>query len=293
MKFKFKLEILKRIEEIRHKQKLFELASKIGEAREYEKKELHFKVTALETYKTTNQFKNTLGSDLVSASSYREFAKDKAFANKARKNNALAEADDIRSEIFQLRSKIKTLKEKEVDEKRTFMKNMEKKIMNSMPSIKKTIEIFVLITFLTVAQDTYAEENYTDKAKKLTLQEQSLVEKEKKLKEWEEDLQKREQALQDLMGKIDQKVQQKKTVDMKLVKDQTKMISKMKPVNAANLLSGMNEELALEVLKQLKPSQISQIFNNMNNTDVVRLTEIISGYRLPNSGGMELRKKAQ
>lgn len=330
MKFKFKLAILKKIEKIQEKQKLFELASKLKEARDFEEQEVGHERLANQTYEVTNEFEKNDSASLENASLFREHSKDRSFRFRSFKNNALREADDIRINLYKVKSKLNVLEEKEKEERRQFEVKQEKKKALLIPT--NTKKLFLMLFLLPLfafgeekkeelpkldtekkteakaetkseksesfkAKDTEKKKDddgsIADKEVSLKEREEKLAAQEKKLQEWEKDLQKREKDIQALMGKIDTILAEKKKVDTKTIKNQTTMITNMKPAGAADLLSGMNEELALEVMKNLRPNQLSTIFNAMKKPDVVRLTEILSGYRKPNAGGLEVRQKSQ
>jgi flagellar motility protein MotE (MotC chaperone) len=97
----------------------------------------------------------------------------------------------------------------------------------------------------------------------------------RKQKEIEEQLAKMERVRTDISSVLKDRVEQDQEKLDKLVQ----VYSAMKPVQAARVIEGLNEELAIEVLNKMKKKAAADILNIMDAKKAKRLSELLAGYQ--------------
>lgn len=231
---------------------------------------------------------------------------DRRFQIVANINNIGREMADVKKEFLKLDQKTKSIEENRTEKKQEFQREVDKvkdqKVADMMNARKKiTIIVLVLLqswefsaraSSAATAQQFSAEElvaQINKRKTELDSKELDLQVRERKILEKEESITRREKALEELMGQIEHRLKEKRVADEQTLNAQVKMIASMKPKAASDILSGMNEELALDVMKRLKPNVLSTLFNTMKDRDAVRLNELLAGYR--KAGGSGIRKE--
>ena len=95
------------------------------------------------------------------------------------------------------------------------------------------------------------------------------------------ELEKKLAALEDVRGKIATKLEDKVKVDQAKVESLVSVYANMKPVQAAQIISGINEDLAVEVLGKMKNKAAAEILNLMDPDKAKKLSEHFAGFREP------------
>ena len=106
-----------------------------------------------------------------------------------------------------------------------------------------------------------------DKKKELDAREASLNKLEEELQKQKEDLEKRLASLEDVRGKIAAKLEDKVKSDGEKVTALVSVYSNMKPAQAAKIIEGLNEDLAVEVLTKMKNKSAAEILNTMDSEE--------------------------
>ena len=181
-----------------------------------------------------------------------------------------------------------------------------KKIILPLLSLLLTLSSFAEEENKTEVQKIYSQEEFDKKLEEeigkvtkkirpenLSLLSQELLKKERELKLAEMELKKREElsgmSEADLVKKYAEfnKEQDKvlacldknKNEIKKRVGHMVSVISSMKPVKAAEVLSVQDAEISVQILSELKPEKISKIFNSMDKEISARLQKQYLGMR--------------
>lgn len=127
---------------------------------------------------------------------------------------------------------------------------------------------------------------------KLEARKQKLDAKEAELNKLEEELQKQKEALEkrlagleEVRDKIATKLEDKVKTDQQKVDTLVAVYSNMKPVQAAKIVEGLNEDLAVEVLGKMKNKSAAEILNLMDAEKAKKISERFAGFREPASAG--------
>jgi flagellar motility protein MotE (MotC chaperone) len=110
-----------------------------------------------------------------------------------------------------------------------------------------------------------------EREKELEQKEEILKKKEEQLKMGEETLAKKILSLEDQQKKIIGCIENNKTGQARRVKQLVSMISNMKPVKAADVLSVQDSLISVKILEQIDPKRASRIFNLMDKEVSARL----------------------
>jgi len=117
-----------------------------------------------------------------------------------------------------------------------------------------------------------------DKEKELAEREKRVVELEEKLQqqklELDEKLKQLDQARRDIASKLETRV----TQDQENIEKLVGVYSNMKPQNAAQVISKLDDELAISVLRKMKKQDAGAIMNYMDPQKTKVLSEKYSGY---------------
>jgi flagellar motility protein MotE (MotC chaperone) len=117
----------------------------------------------------------------------------------------------------------------------------------------------------------------------LDAKESELAKLEEELQKQKVMLEKRLVELEEVRGKISAKLDEKVKVDQQKVESLVSVYSSMKPVQAAKVIEGINEDLAVEVLGKMKNKSAAEILNLMDAEKAKRISEKFAGYREPAS----------
>ena len=102
--------------------------------------------------------------------------------------------------------------------------------------------------------------------------ENRLKEKEKEINASLQKIESEKKAIQNLVAKNQKILDEIKKIKMDKI---TQSYAKMKPKNAANILSNMPSSDAVDILNKLSPKIISKIFAKMDPVKAAKLTEIL------------------
>lgn len=117
--------------------------------------------------------------------------------------------------------------------------------------------------------------------KELDAKEAELKKMEEELQKQKDELEKRISSLEEVRDKIAAKLETKVKVDQQKVESLISVYSSMKPSQAAKVIEGINEDLAVEVLAKMKNKNAAEILNLMDAEKAKRLSERFAGYREP------------
>lgn len=119
----------------------------------------------------------------------------------------------------------------------------------------------------------------------LNEREQQLETKEKQLAELEEKLQKEKDVLQEKMRELDgarndiaHRLESRVKEDQEHINQLVGVYSNMKPQNAAQIISKLDESLAVSVLRKMKKQDAGSILNYIDPQKAKTLSEKYSGY---------------
>jgi flagellar motility protein MotE (MotC chaperone) len=118
-----------------------------------------------------------------------------------------------------------------------------------------------------------------ERKKELDVRETSLNKLEEELQKQKEDLEKRLASLEDVRGKIAAKLEDKVKSDGEKVTALVAVYSNMKPAQAAKIIEGLNEDLAVEVLTKMKNKNTAEILNTMDSEKAKHLSEKFAGFK--------------
>jgi flagellar motility protein MotE (MotC chaperone) len=118
-----------------------------------------------------------------------------------------------------------------------------------------------------------------ERKKDLDTREASLNKLEEELQKQKEDLEKRLASLEDVRGKIAAKLEDKVKSDGDKVTALVSVFSNMKPAQAAKIIEGLNEDLAVEVLTKMKNKSAAEILNTMDSEKAKHLSERFAGFK--------------
>jgi flagellar motility protein MotE (MotC chaperone) len=113
----------------------------------------------------------------------------------------------------------------------------------------------------------------------LDRREQSLVQLEEELQKQKEDLDRRLQQLEQMRAEIAKILKDRVEVDQEKVGRLVELYSNMKPKQAAEVISSINEDLAVEVLTRMKKKNAAEIMNLLPPDKSKVLSERFTGYR--------------
>jgi flagellar motility protein MotE (MotC chaperone) len=123
-----------------------------------------------------------------------------------------------------------------------------------------------------------------DRKKQLDERENNLNKLEEELQKQKDDLEKRLASLEDVRGKIAAKLEDKVKNDGEKVTALVSVYSNMKPAQAAVIIEGLNEDLAVDVLTKMKNKSAAEILNLMNPEKAKRLSEKFAGFKEASNG---------
>jgi len=118
-----------------------------------------------------------------------------------------------------------------------------------------------------------------EKRKELDLREKELSELEGELHKQKTEIEVRIQYLEKLRGQIAGVLKEKVEVDQEKVKKLVDFYSNMKPQQAAKIIGTINEDLAIEVLSQMKKKDAAAIMNLLDAEKAQILSEKFAGYK--------------
>ncbi len=121
--------------------------------------------------------------------------------------------------------------------------------------------------------------NIQEELASITEQKNNLLMKEKELKTLEESVDKKIaevdsklDELRALKKKIDSLLAEKSAAEQKRIKDLSKIYDKMDPEKAAFAISGMEEQLATDLLANMKVKAAAKILDNLNKQKATSLS---------------------
>ncbi|MBC86237.1 MAG: hypothetical protein CL677_03570 [Bdellovibrionaceae bacterium] len=113
----------------------------------------------------------------------------------------------------------------------------------------------------------------------LDQREESLVKLEEELHKQKVEIEKRIGELQKIRDQIAATLKEKKTVDEEKIAKLVDFYSNMKPKSAAKVLMDIDEELAVEILGNMKKKNAAAIMNLLEPKKAQNLSEKFAGYR--------------
>ena len=120
-----------------------------------------------------------------------------------------------------------------------------------------------------------------DRKKQLDAREAQLAKLDEELQSQKLEIERRLASLEEVREKISSKLEDKVKVDQLKVESLVGMYAKMKPVQAAKVIEGINEDLAVEVLSKMKSTAAAEILNLMDPEKAKKLSERFAGFREP------------
>lgn len=114
---------------------------------------------------------------------------------------------------------------------------------------------------------------------KLDLKEKELIELEEELQKQKAEIEVRIKQLEDLRGQISTALKGRIDVDQERVMKLVETYSTMKPKQAAEILSGLDEDLAVEVLGKMKKKNVAEIMNLLEPAKARSISEKYAGYK--------------
>ena len=117
-----------------------------------------------------------------------------------------------------------------------------------------------------------------ERKQELDLREKELGELEQELNKQKAEIEARIQYLEKVRGDIALVLQDRVEVDEKKVEKLVQFYSNMKPGQAAQIISGINEDLAIGVLSKMKKKNAAAILNLIEAKKAKKLSEKFAGY---------------
>lgn len=115
--------------------------------------------------------------------------------------------------------------------------------------------------------------------KQLDAREQELSKLEEELQRQRGELERRLASLNEVRASIAAKLEDKVKIDQQKVESLVSVYANMKPNQAAKVIEGLNEDLAVEVLAKMKNKAAAAILNLMDAEKAKKLSERFAGYR--------------
>lgn len=119
----------------------------------------------------------------------------------------------------------------------------------------------------------------SDRKKELDLREQELNALEEELHKQRDEVEARIVKLESIRGDISTVLKDRVEVDEERVKTLVEFYSNMKPKQAADIFSNLNEDLAVEVLGKMKKKNAAEIMNLLPPEKARTLSEKFTGYK--------------
>lgn len=135
------------------------------------------------------------------------------------------------------------------------------------------------VTNEAVPQDLSYFAKLNDKRRELDLREKELDELEEELHKQKREVEERIQHLEKLRDQIAGVLKDKVDVDQQKVKTLVEFYSNMKPQQAAKVMGTLNEDLAIEVLGQMKKKNAAEIMNLLEPAKAQTISEKFAGYK--------------
>lgn len=130
-----------------------------------------------------------------------------------------------------------------------------------------------------VPEDTSHFEKLRERKAQLDLRENELNELEEELQKQKVEIESRIRQLEELRGQIATILKERIEVDQEKVNKLVETYSNMKPKQAAEILAGVDEDLAVEVLGKMKKKNAAEIMNLLQADKARTLSEKFAGYK--------------
>jgi flagellar motility protein MotE (MotC chaperone) len=117
-----------------------------------------------------------------------------------------------------------------------------------------------------------------DKEKELDAREKNLAELDEKLQQQKLELDKKIQALEETRRDIASRLESRVTQDEEDITKLVGVYSNMKAQNAATVISKLDDDLAIKILKRMKKQDAGNILNYLDPQKAKTLSEKYSGY---------------
>ncbi|MBX7231957.1 MAG: hypothetical protein K1X29_07705 [Bdellovibrionales bacterium] len=130
-----------------------------------------------------------------------------------------------------------------------------------------------------VAEDFSHLDKLREQKLKLDLREKELNELEEELHKQRVELDQRIKQLEGLRSQISSILKERINVDQSKVSKLVETYSSMKPKQAADILSGLDEDLSVEILGQMKKKNSAEIMNLLDPAKARSLSEKYAGYK--------------
>lgn len=119
----------------------------------------------------------------------------------------------------------------------------------------------------------------SERKKELDRREQELAELEEELHKQKLEIDARIEKLEKIRQKISSVLKERVKIDQDKVKRLVEFYSSMKPKQAADIVSTLNEDLAVEILGQMKKKNAASIMNLLEPKKARTLSEKFAGYQ--------------
>ncbi len=121
----------------------------------------------------------------------------------------------------------------------------------------------------------------SDRKIELDRRETELNKLDEELQKQKAELDEKIKQLEKMRADIGQTLKARVTTDQEKIEKLVQVYSNMKPQNAAKVIETLNETLAVEVLDKMKKKNAAEILNVMETKKAQRLSEILAGYKGP------------
>lgn len=128
-------------------------------------------------------------------------------------------------------------------------------------------------------EETNQFSNLRDRKAALDLRERELNKLEEELQRQKDELDARIKQLEDLRAQISGVLKERVEVDQERVMKLVETYSNMRPKQAAEILAGIDEDLAVEVLGKMKKKNAAEIMNLLEPGKARAISEKYAGYR--------------
>ncbi len=129
------------------------------------------------------------------------------------------------------------------------------------------------------SEDTSQFSNLRERKAALDLREKELNKLEEELQRQKDELDARIKQLEDLRAQISGVLKERVEVDQERVMKLVETYSNMRPKQAAEILAGIDEDLAVEVLGKMKKKNAAEIMNLLEPGKARAISEKYAGYR--------------
>lgn len=130
-----------------------------------------------------------------------------------------------------------------------------------------------------VEEDLSQYKKLRERKATLDLREKELNELEEELHKQKQEIEARIRKLEELRGQISTVLKERVEIDQEKVNKLVETYSNMKPKQAAEIIAGIDEDLAVEVLGKMKKKNAAEVMNLLEASKARSLSEKYAGYK--------------